>query len=259
MPQSYNLLTFDNPHPLDGQVFEAIAAGDIDHLRALFAAGARSNAVSPIEGHTLLTAAVQQSNRELIQFLLDHQIDVNGTGAHHETALMNAASQGNLELVTLLLEHGARVEAISDEGDTALCLAAGATHWVTILETEDALESQGITRQTDAGLEKLCPQDEVKVIAVVERLLEAGAQPNRQGCSATPLMEAARYGQLKLLRLLLQRGAKPEFPAKDGKTALEIAKLYNQQRALTLLAAHPKSQHGGDDAKQPKSARLNAA
>ena len=258
MPQPHTLFFSDRPHPLDGQVFEAIASRDIPHLQALFTAGARPNAVHPEKGHSALSAAVHQGDLNLIQFLLDQGADVNGAGVHGETALMTAASLGNLDLVQLLLGQGARIEAMSSDGDTALCLAAGSTQWV-VVEADNSEQSQGVTRQTEAGLEQLRPTDENQVIAVVDLLLEAGGQPNRTGCSATPLMEAARYGQLKLLAMLLQRGAHPHLAAKDGQTALDIAKLYNQTRALTLLEAYSNSQKGGDEAKPSKSAQLVAA
>lgn len=258
MSQPSDLFSSNRPHPLDGQVFEAIAINDKAHLTALFSAGARPNAIHPDKGHTALSAAVHQGDRDLFQFLLDQGADVNGSGLHGETALMTAASQGNLALVQLLLNQGARLEAISEDGDTALCLAAGSTQWV-LVKASMLEQSAGITRQTEAGLEQLRPTDENRVIAVVEQLLEAGAQLNRQGCSATPLMEAARYGQLKLLAWLLQRGANPQLKAKDGQTALDVAKIYNQTRALTLLEAQSNSQKGGDDAKPSRSAQLAAA
>lgn len=266
-----SLFPCDGPHPLDGQVFEAIATRDIPLLQALFAAGARPNAVHPSQGHGAISEAVQQGdgqqnhrkqggsqgngegNRELIQILIDQGADINAPGHRGETALMAAASRANLALVTLLLDQGAQVDAMSHDGDTALCLAAGATRWVPVDQSStkagEVEQPPGIIRATPAGREQLHPADEDQVIAVVEQLLEAGAQLNRSGCSATPLMEAARYGQLRLLALLLQRGAQPKLQAKDGQTALDIAKLYNQTRALTLLEAR----QFGDDQQQSKS------
>ncbi len=259
MPQPSDLFPPNRPHPLDGQIFDAITTHDIAHLKALLSAGARPNAIHPSIGHTALSHAVQQGNGDVIQFLLNRGADVNGSGIHGETALMTAASHGNLELVQLLLEQDAHIGAMSHDGDTALCLAAGSTKWVQV-EAGGKLEQspEGITRQTEAGPEQLRPMGESQVIAVVDHLLDAGAQLNRQGYSATPLMEAARYGQLRLLALLLKRGANPQLAAKDGQTALEIAKLYNQTRALTLLKAHSNAAKGGDDAKPSKSVQLTA-
>ena len=258
MPQLSDLFPNNSAHPLDGQVFEAIAHNDVPHLTALFNAGARPNAIHGEKGYTALSAAVLQRDSDLVRFLLNQGADVNGSGAHGETALMTAASQGSLDLVQGLLDQGARIEAMSDDGDTALCLAAGSTHWVPV-EADGEEQCSGITRQSQAGLEQLRPMDESQVMAVVERLLDAGAQLNRPGYSATPLMEAARYGQLKLVNLLLKRGANPSLKAKDDQTALDIAKLYNQTRALTLLEAHQKAQNLGDDATTSESAQLVAA
>jgi len=298
MLQTDCLFSHSSPHPLDGQVFDAIDANDISHLEALFSAGARANAVHPNSGLTALGSAVQQDAQRydsqqdcqtlssymssnpasnnpvsnnpasnspaLTLCLLERGADINGAGTWGETALMTAAGQGSLPLVTLLLARGARVEVLSDNGDTALSLAAGATQWVALPDASapqhtaepeaasarDSGPTQGITRRTSSGLEQLHPAAEGQVIAVVEQLLAAGAQLNRPGCITTPLMEAARHGQLRLLSLLLQRGADPSLTAKDEQTAVGIARLYNQARALTLLEAHLQTQSRRDDHRQ---------
>jgi ankyrin repeat protein len=58
-------------------------------------------------------------------------------------------------------------------------------------------------------------------------LLEGGADPNRaDDRGVTPLMHAARWGQLEVLRLLLARGAAMDVahPA-CGRTAFHYARL----------------------------------
>lgn len=59
-------------------------------------------------------------------------------------------------------------------------------------------------------------------LPLVERLLDAGADPNGLG-EVTPLMIAARYGQLELLELLLSRGADVNRRTRDGRFALREA------------------------------------
>ena len=54
-------------------------------------------------------------------------------------------------------------------------------------------------------------------------LLGAGADINKQKDDGwTPLMMAAIYGKIEVVRELLKRGAKKELKDKDGKTAYDM-------------------------------------
>jgi ankyrin repeat protein len=73
--------------------------------------------------------------------------------------------------------------------------------------------------------------------AVVELLLEHGANVNRQTDNgATPLAAASRGGHLGILRLLLQRGADPNLSEKGGITPLLEAAIARKTEAVKLLA-----------------------
>ena len=55
-------------------------------------------------------------------------------------------------------------------------------------------------------------------------LLGAGADINKQGnYGSTPLMFAAMFGKIEVVRELLKQGAKKELKNKDGKTAYDHA------------------------------------
>lgn len=51
----------------------------------------------------------------------------------------------------------------------------------------------------------------------------------------TPLHIAAKYGQLGVARLLLQRGASPDLQGRNGLTALHVATHYNKPSIVLLL------------------------
>lgn len=55
-------------------------------------------------------------------------------------------------------------------------------------------------------------------------LIRGGANVNARGHDDdTPLHDAAFSGQLKLVRMLIERGADPCFKNRKGKTACEVA------------------------------------
>ena len=84
------------------------------------------------------------------------------------------------------------------------------------------------------------PSGELDSVAIVKALLARGANPNAQlkaplqlrahatgdaslGAGATPFMRAAKWGDLTLMRLLLDSGANPTIRQKNHTTALMLA------------------------------------
>jgi len=103
------------------------------------------------------------------------------------TALMYAAAKGRLEVVRLLLKSGADVSVQSKNHKVDGGGGSQAIHFAA------------------AG----------PIPAVIEELLNAGADPNAQGnWGRTPLTFAARAGKLDNVRLLLKRGADVKFKSK---------------------------------------------
>jgi ankyrin len=73
-------------------------------------------------------------------------------------------------------------------------------------------------------------------VALVERLLAAGANPNaRNDYNSTPLVEAAVVGNPDVIRKLLKAGADVESPNADGQTALMVIARSNNVEAAKLL------------------------
>ena len=62
-------------------------------------------------GATTLVAAINASNKEMVELLLANKADVNFKNVDGLTALIAAAKGGPLDVPKLLLEHGADVNA----------------------------------------------------------------------------------------------------------------------------------------------------
>jgi ankyrin repeat protein len=182
-----------------------------------------------------LMAAVgppSETQTEIVKLLLDHGADVHARDRDGWTALMHAARNGNGEAVKLLLARGAEIEAKANEGQTAVTIARqeGRGEIVALLErartgTEDAGYGQELARAVEQG-----------DVAQVQALLSRGGDVNaRDDAGLTLLMKATIRGQLPLVKLLLQNGARVDetslregystlfWAAQEGRTEVAVA------------------------------------
>jgi ankyrin repeat protein len=125
------------------------------------------------------------------QLLLDHGADVSTRRKDHWTPLHTASYYGNIEILHLLLDHGADPEAIA-EGD----MGEKPLHKV----------SYSKYRSQEDG------------VRVAQLLLDSGADVNtRRKDDQTPLHRASYFGNVEIVRLLLDHGADPEANAEGNK------------------------------------------
>ena len=148
--------------------------------------------------------------------------------AGQEAAVADAVQRGDRTAVAALLAQRVDVDAAQDDGTTAL-------HWAAYLndaETSAALIRAGA--RADAPnryrVTPLALASQNGNAAIIEQLVAAGVDPNdpRQAVNAgeTPLMHAARSGQVEAVRALARAGA--DRDAQEG---------WNGQSALMWAAA----------------------
>ncbi len=136
-----------------------------------------------------------------------------------------AVSDGDLDAVMKALEEGLDIETpLEDEGETALhlAIALGEDEMARFLIEKGAnpfhRTARGLSLLHSAAVNEY--PDEI-----IPELLAKGLDPNAQNLYGwTPVHYAISYGNLSLVRLLLEKGGNPHYPTNKGETAFDVAR-----------------------------------
>ena len=215
----------------------------------LIRAGAEVDAANDL-GVTPLWAACENGSPAMAGILLGAGADPNRELPFGETLLMTAARTGNADVVGQLLAAGAEVDAATAEGayggQTALMWAVAQGHPAVV----EVLLAHG----ADAGARSTVFTETVKTISTYANY---GLQcVPRDECyitevpsgGFTPLLFAARVGDLASARLLVAAGADVNEAAPDGAGALAVAALSGSGAVAAFLldsGADPNADAGG--------------
>jgi ankyrin repeat protein len=128
------------------------------------------------------------------------------------TAIHGAAYDGDLATVLELLESGTPADSRDQKGFTPLlwaCFRAAVVDQVPVIKAlvEAGADPGAVTGAGDASCLMLAVQSGSE--SAVTALILAGAKLDASGDGVTPLMVAARAGDMKLAKLLLNQGANP--------------------------------------------------
>lgn len=179
-------------------LFQACITGNAEAVRYLLAHSADIN-LADNEGHVPLHAAAIRADVTLIKALMKvdgANVDVaDSTGW---TPLMYAIDERSKESVRALLEAGADAVRLNKEGYAPLHLAC----WIP-----------GDKNNPDGAPE------------IVAALLDAGKAniETKTQKGNTPLVYAAAYGRIGVVRLLLERGANTNVKSESGLTPLVVS------------------------------------
>ena len=176
---------------------------DLDTVHLLLSAGADPNAAED-HGLTPLAMACENASVAMVDALLKAGADPNAAQVNGVTLLMTAAKTGSVRIVDTLLAHQATVNAaIPSTGQTALM-------WATAERHGD----------------------------VMEALIAAGADADAKSTIGfTPLLFAARNGDIAAAKLLLRAGAGVNDPGSDGTHALPLAIVSGHEEMAQFLLA----------------------
>ncbi len=218
----------------------AVRADDLETTEMLVRAGANVSAANR-DGATPLLLAAINGNAAILEKLIAAGADVNAPlNKYGDTALMLAARTGKTDAIKVLLDHGAHVNAKETWGDTtALMWAVSERHPAVVkMLVEHGAEvnarSKFVPSTTGRGFEGTTP------VAA-----KSGQAPEEFSSGLlTPLMFAAREGDLESARVLIAAGADVNAVDGDGKDALGLAIFNgNYDVASLLVDSHANVNH----------------
>ena len=167
----------------------------------------RGVATIDLGGFTPMLFAARQGDLETGRILLRAGAKANDVAASGASALVVAAHSGHGKFAALLVEHGADVNA-AGAGYSALhaAILRGDAELVGVLLARGA--------NVNAPIEKGTPSRYYSRDWALNGTALVGA---------TPLWQAARYGDVRIMRQLVAAGANPRFTVADGSTLLLAA------------------------------------
>jgi ankyrin repeat protein len=213
---------------------------DLATADLLIRAGANVNAATDL-GVTPLALACLNRGAAMAVRLLAAGADANAVTMMGETVLMTAARTGSLEVVNALLAHGANVNAQElSRGQTALMWAVAEQHAdVVKLLIEHNADVNARTHVTDLLVNEGDADRGRNTKPVLEMIKKGGS---------TPLLFAARVGDLASAKYLVAAGANPNDIAPDGNSVLVLAAHSGQRAVAEFLLdkdANPNSAGAG--------------
>jgi uncharacterized protein len=196
----------------------------------LIRAGARVNAANE-DGATPLYLACINRNATIAEKLLAAGADPNGELPSGETALMTATRTGSTAIVRALLARKANVNAKEKtSGQTALM-------WAVAYEHADVAKAL-----LDADASTSARSDVRRRVVNVGGLNQSERKPDGTGPADlggfTPLLFAARNGNVELGKVLLTAGANVNEAGPTGASALAIAAHSGNTAFASFLLEH---------------------
>ncbi len=187
-------------------------------VKVLLDAGADVNAKNNAN-RTPLFFATMVGHKDIVGLLLAAGADVNVQDEDGRTALMGVIWDENEELVKILLSAGADVNVKNKDGETALKLAREENNKKIIKLLKEAGAKEEIVK-SEAETEPWTSKKLTQVEFMDQQLLDA-----------------AREGDYKTVKNLIEVNADVNAKDKDGNTPLKLAQKAGNKKIIKLLKA----------------------
>lgn len=225
----------NNQSFIDSSLIQSVTEGDLKQVEEWLIAGANVNATNK-QGHaTALAIAASRGDLAMVEILLQAEAQVN---PHVETTTINVSEsmpQNFVEgfLGTLAENMMSGLVAQFTVKISPLWCAAEAGHLAVV------------ERLLKAGAKVNCDQQSALIPAVsgghldvVRALIKAGANVDQDlGGGVTLLMRAASMGYLGIVQVLMEAGADVKKQDIRGWTALDYAEQNNHKQVVGILCS----------------------
>jgi ankyrin repeat protein len=242
----------------DARLVEAVRQGDREAVRSLLAERVDVNAPQG-DGSTALAWAAHRNDLDTAEMLLGAGANPSAANDYGVTPLSLACTNGAARMVEKLLAAGADANLAQLSGETPLMTCARAGNLEAI---QAILSGNGVNvdaRETRRGQTALMWAVAAKHAAVAKALIDRGADVNArsrvletfdhlkveyygkdvhypaQAGGFTPLLFAARVGDIESARVLLAAGAKVNDSSPEDGTALVIAAASGHEELARFL------------------------
>jgi ankyrin repeat protein len=179
----------------------------------LLQAGADAKAVLPADGTSVAEAAVLENNESFARMVVAQGVDLAQHDQQGRQLIHVAAASGDVDLVTLLLSKGVDPNVLSQPPASATPARRAAPVQV----------AGGGGGSGGSG---------AKGLAIADGAIKA---PPVTYYATSPLLFAAKAGEVDVMKALLARGAKADIKASDGMT-LTMAAAYSGNLAALKYA-----------------------
>ncbi|KAJ6132599.1 hypothetical protein N7471_007814 [Penicillium samsonianum] len=213
-------------------------------------------------GHTAITTAIRKNRTEMLEWLLANGADPNLRGkdwpiymatqspsilrlilpritdlSAHKGVMEKAVQANQLESVKLLIAAGASVEWKNGGVFSPLTTALRENHWAIVRYLLDQAGADPNAPGEHLPLVKAIRRCDDGDFAMIELLLERGADPNKCYRDWNAIMQAIEDRDIRLLRLLIEKGGLVDLAQKDetGTTVLDMANSFGWLEGTDVL------------------------
>lgn len=199
----------------------AVRTGNVDDVIRMSCFPGYSRA-SPCErGFYVLCDAVRSERKEVVKILIENGCKVNIPTQYHETPLHCAIRNADFEMMDVLLEAGADVNVMIRDGTTPLMRGIRPAELLQFRDPSFHVfpfsEYTGFKLQSDERFIQVVERN----MKIIEILVKCGADVNAISSATyegySPLLYAVEGRCLKIVELLIQKGAAIDYVIKTGE------------------------------------------